>query len=224
MYPLKVLGCIQDYLQTEDHTITGTHFYASTELPPLDDIDLLVVLGGPMSVNDIGEYPWLTTEKQYIRKVIKSGKPTLGICLGAQLIASALGANVFPNAVKEIGWYPIRATRSAKSSSFSFPEHIEVFHWHGETFSLPTKAVLLAESDGCRNQAFQLGDNVIALQFHLETTPDTAREIVANCRDELVPGKYIQTEEDILSAPQERYRKVNTLMCSILEYLCKNSG
>ena len=86
-----------------------------------------------------------------------------------------------------------------------FRRLVKVFHWHGETFDLPSGATRLAKSDGCENQAFQIGKSVIGLQFHLETTPEAAREIVSHCRDELVPSKYIQTEEEILSAKPERY-------------------
>ena len=175
-----------------------------------------------MSVNDEQDYPWLAAEKAFIRRVIEAGKATLGICLGAQLIANALGGEVFKNSVKEIGWFPIRAAKTSNEAGFQFPEEIAVFHWHGETFSLPTGAVRIAESEGCKNQAFQLGAHVIGLQFHLETTPDSARAIVSNCRRELVAGEYIQTEAAILSAPPERYRTINGLMGEILEYLTGN--
>ncbi|MGH6636305.1 MAG: type 1 glutamine amidotransferase [Gammaproteobacteria bacterium] len=109
----------------------------------------------------------------------------LGVCLGAQLIASAMSARVYPNHLKEIGWSPMQAVRRDDCAYFRFPDAIEVFHWHGETFDLPSGAVRLAQSDGCKNQAFQLRKSVIGLQFHLETAPETAREIVANCRAEL---------------------------------------
>jgi GMP synthase-like glutamine amidotransferase len=147
----------------------------------------------------------------------------LGICLGAQLIASAMGAKIFPSAFKEIGWFPIQGISSINNSFFSFPPSVEVFHWHGETFDLPSGATLLARSKGCENQAIQLGKSVIGLQFHLETTPESAMELVSNCRDELVGGEYIQTEKDILYAPQERYSTINNLMSDILQYL-HNSG
>ena len=153
-----------------------------------------------------------------------AGKPVLGICLGAQLIANSMGGEVFPNSVKEIGWLPIQAANSANSDVFQFPEEIDVFHWHGETFSLPSGAVQIAESKGCKNQAFQLGANVIGLQFHLETTSSSAQAIVDNCRNELVEDEYIQTEKDILSAPQERYSSINSLMENILEYLHKSNS
>ena len=113
-----------------------------------------------MSVNDEAALPWLAAEKQFVRDVVAQDIPVLGVCLGAQLIASALGARVFRGAVKEIGWFPIRGV-STPTSAFRFPAECLVFHWHGETFDLPENATWLAESAGCANQAFQLKHNVI---------------------------------------------------------------
>jgi GMP synthase-like glutamine amidotransferase len=217
--PFEGLGSIEAWLRNAGYEITCTRLYGSADLPKTEEIDLLVVMGGPMSVNDEGDYPWLADEKKFIKSVIESKKPILGICLGAQLIANAMGGEVFPNPVKEIGWFPVRSVESVNDAIFKFPEETMVFHWHGETFSLPSGAIRLAESEGCENQAFQIGDNVIGLQFHLETTPDSALAIIANCRNELVAGEYIQTEQDILSAPQERYGAINSLMGDILTYL-----
>ncbi len=130
----------------------------------------LVVLGGPMSVNDADRLPHLHQEMDALRVAIDAGVPVLGICLGAQLIASALGAAVVPNPVKEIGWSTVRPT-SAGSRDALF-KHLgrseQIFQWHGDTFELPDGAELLAETDACRNQAFRYADNVYGLQFHLE--------------------------------------------------------
>ncbi|SHI12029.1 GMP synthase-Glutamine amidotransferase [Desulfofustis glycolicus DSM 9705] len=177
-----------------------------------------------MSVNDEREYPWLAKEKEFIRNIIAAGKPVLGICLGAQLIANAMGGEVFPNSVKEIGWFPIEAVSSSGNSIFQFLHEAVVFHWHGDTFNLPGGAVHLAKSKGCIKQAFHIGTNVIGLQFHLETTPVSAKAIVDNCRNELVGGEFIQSEKEILSAPQERYSSINSLMARILEYLHAGIG
>ncbi|MCG8095592.1 MAG: gamma-glutamyl-gamma-aminobutyrate hydrolase family protein, partial [Candidatus Thiodiazotropha endolucinida] len=191
--PFEDLGSIENWLKRSGYEITSTRLYESEGLPGIESVDLLVIMGGPMSVNDDQEFPWLVEEKEFIKKVIESGKPVLGICLGAQLIACSLGAEVFSNSVKEIGWIPIRATDSNNQSVFLFPEETDVFHWHGETFNLPMGATRIAESAACENQAYQIGKHVIGLQFHLETTPVSAQAIVENCRDELIEGEYIQS-------------------------------
>jgi len=213
------LGSIEAWLDKAGAEISSTRFFDDAVLPSIEDIDFLIVMGGPMSVNNEDSCPWLLEEKEFIKSAIGSGKPVLGICLGAQLIASSMGAEVFPNPAKEIGWSPVKAVESARASVFGFPEEKEVFHWHGETFSLPQGAVRIAESNACRNQAFQLGRNVLGLQFHLETTPSTARALVDHCRHEIVQGEFIQSEPEILSAPDERYRSINGLMARVLEYL-----
>ncbi len=218
------LGSIEPWLRAAGYEITNTLFFGPAVLPDINEVDLLIVMGGPMSVNNAKAFPWLVQEKQFIRDIIKIGKPVLGICLGAQLIASAMGARVYPNAVKEIGWFPIQGLSSIDNSNFNFPPSVEVFHWHGETFDLPTGAILLARSEGCENQAFQLGKSVIGLQFHLETTPESARKIISNCRDELVLSQYVQTEEEILSANSEKYESINQIMNDVLFFLHKRIG
>lgn len=222
--PFEGLGSIEHWLHSKGYKITGTKFYISTKLPRIEEIDMLIIMGGPMSVNDKHVCPWLEEEQKFIKNAIELSKSTLGICLGAQLIANAMGGKVFHNSNKEIGWFPIQAVQSSNNSFFKFPKETEVFHWHSETFSLPSGAVHLAKSKACKNQAFQIGNTVIGLQFHLEITPDSIKAIVTNCRDELVPDNYIQKEEDILSVPRERYNSINDLMNRILVYLHNNNG
>ncbi|NBT35936.1 MAG: type 1 glutamine amidotransferase [Betaproteobacteria bacterium] len=216
-------GCILPWLERRRATVSMTRFFESKALPLLCEFDLLVVLGGPMSVNDEADLPWLREEKTLIRDAVCAGKPVLGVCLGAQLIASALGASVHANAHKEIGWFPIRAVSHA-TSCFSFPEECTVFHWHGETFDLPPAAVHLATSRGCLNQAFQVGEHTIGLQFHLETTPESAAAILAHCRHELVPAPYVQTEPQLLCVDPARYVQINSLMDTVLTYLTRGQG
>jgi len=217
--PFEELGSIEPWLDSKGYDLTCTRFFEASDLPDPKEIDLLVIMGGPMSVNDEGSFPWLSLEKQFVREMIDSGKPVLGICLGAQLIANAMGAQVTANPEKEIGWFPIRAVSPVDDDAFRFPPSETVFHWHGETFDLPAGAIRLARSDGCVNQAFQLGKRVIGLQFHLETTPILARELVFHCHEEIVPSRYVQTAEEILSAGPNRYQSVNNLMSGILSYL-----
>lgn len=192
--PFEGLGSIEAWLWHRGARFSYTKFFESALLPPLTDIDFVIALGGPMSVNDEMQFPWLHDEKHFIAEAIKSNKAVLGICLGAQLIASALGARVYPSPEKEIGWFPVLA-EPVLPGTFVFPEKTNVFHWHGETFDLPSGALHLGTSPACQNQAFQVGDRVIGLKFHLEITPKSAKAIVSHYANELLQmSRYIQTE------------------------------
>jgi len=142
-----------------------------SQIDALSD-ELLVILGGPISVNDGDMFPFIETELALLRQRIAADKPTLGICLGAQLIATALGAAVYSGPVKEIGWYPLNLSEAGKDSALRYlgSEHCSMLHWHGETFDLPEGAQLLAFSEQYENQAFSYGRNILALQFHPEIT------------------------------------------------------
>jgi GMP synthase-like glutamine amidotransferase len=215
--PFEDLGSISQWLLQRDHTLHPHQMFNAVTLPDIAAVYALIVMGGPMSVNDTAQLPWLAAEKQFIRQMLAAGKPVLGICLGAQLIASALGAKVYPKAAKEIGWWPLQnVTRS--DQLFQFPAEFTAFHWHGETFDLPEGAALLASNAACQNQAFQLGDNVIGLQFHLETTADSAAALVKNCAEDLTPSPYVQSVEQLLNPSSEDFEQLNSLMAELLEY------
>ncbi len=217
--PFEGLGSIKPWLAAAGYEITRTRLFAGEGHPSPNEVDFLTVMGGPMSVNDERTYPWLAGEMQFLRDFIETGRPLLGICLGAQLIASALGCSVHPNRDKEIGWFPVEGIPPGDAAAFAFPRSTEVFHWHGETFDLPPGALHLARSEACENQAFQLGRSVIGLQFHIETTPEAARALVENCRSELVAGSHVQTAEAILAATPQKYSVINNLMADLLAYL-----
>lgn len=221
--PFEGLGSIEVWLTQSGARLTYTRFFASADLPALADIDLIIALGGPMSVNDEKQLPWLREEKHFIAEAVVRNRAVLGICLGSQLIAGALGSRVYPNAEKEIGWFPVFAEPTVPGT-VAFPASIEVFHWHGETFDLPAGAVRLASSAACRNQAFQIGARVIGLQFHLETTPESARAIISNCANELTAHRYIQTESELRDVPPVNYARINALMTKVLEYLVRDGG
>ncbi|MBN2684890.1 MAG: type 1 glutamine amidotransferase [Pontiellaceae bacterium] len=183
------LGQIEAWAQNHDIEISCTRLFAGDALPPLEQFDTLVIMGGPMGIYDHDEYPWLPDEKAFIKRAIDAEKPVLGICLGAQLIADVLGAKVYPGPQKEIGWFPLQRTAEAPEW---FPETLTAFHWHGDTFDIPDGAVRLASSAACANQGFISRDHVIALQFHMETTPESMEALIANCAAELVDAPFIQ--------------------------------
>ncbi|HCA25583.1 MAG TPA: amidotransferase, partial [Pseudomonas sp.] len=199
--------------------VSGTRLYAGDSLPALDDIDLLVVMGGPMSVNDEADLTWLAAEKAFIRQALTADKRVLGVCLGAQLIASALGQRVYLGAEKEIGWLPIYGNTHLNGAAFHFPDQIDVLHWHGETFDLPAGAVLLASSEVCRHQAFQLGRSVIGLQFHLEANRALLDAFVTADAASLVPAGQVQSAEQILAVPQDTLDATAALLERLLDYL-----
>jgi GMP synthase-like glutamine amidotransferase len=216
------LGSIEEWVHLYGHSLTSTRFFEETSLPEISDIDWLIVMGGPMSVNDEEQFPWLADEKRFIRKAIDEGKTVLGICLGSQLVSAALGAGVYKNAEKEIGWFDIELTCFAKSDKlfFDIGSTIKVFHWHGDTFDIPEKAVHLAYSKGCKNQAYIYNNKVLALQFHLEPTKSSLKQMIDFGRAELKSARYVQTEQEILDNEQliESGRKV---LFSILDRLAK---
>jgi GMP synthase (glutamine-hydrolysing) len=130
--------------------------------------DLLVVLGGPIGVYETGGYPFLRAEREAIEARVRAGRPTLGVCLGAQLVAAALGADVVATGRKEIGYAPLTLTDEGRGSALAPLDGVRVLHWHGDQFAVPDGAVRLAETPGFPNQAFSAGPQVLGLQFHLE--------------------------------------------------------
>ena len=218
--PFEELGNIQPWLVQHNAEIHYCRLYANDPLPDVNETDLLIVLGGPMSVNDESHYPWLVAEKAFLAQAIAAEKPIVGICLGAQLIASCQGARIYSNYAKEIGWFDITAV-AASGDVLRLPATMHVFHWHGETFELPANAVLLASSVACNNQIFQLGQRVIGLQCHLETTADNARSMVLHCADELTGGSFIQDADTILAASAAQYQQLSQPMTQVLEYVTR---
>ncbi len=171
------LGYFEQLAEAHGISVEYRRLWKGEGLEGALEYDIIVVLGGPMSVNDEAEYPYLAEEKAVIRRALAAGKPVLGVCLGAQLIASALGARVYPGEEKELGWYDLVLTEEGKRDEVfsAFPPRFEVFQWHGETFDLPPGSALLADSELSPHQAFRVGRSY-ALQFHLEVTAEMVRE------------------------------------------------
>ena len=213
--PFEGLGSIETWLEKRGAETSWTRLYAG-ELPPdMTETDFLIVLGGPMGIYDEDEFPWLVAEKAALKQALTRGIPILGICLGAQLIADALAAKVTQNKHEEIGWFPVE---SAKGVDL-LPESFTAFHWHGDTFGIPEGAQLLASSTACRNQAFLYRESVLGLQFHLESTEESARLLVQNCG--VTECTWVQSADAILNAPKEHYRAANEVMARVLVRLTR---
>ena len=173
-----------------------------------------------MGVYEENIYPWLSAEKKFIGQAINRGIKVLGICLGAQLIASVLGAKVYPNEHKEIGWFPINITKDGRTSALftGIPSELIAFHWHGDTFDLPNGANHLAESVVCRNQAFRYKNHVLALQFHLDLKKRNVEELIKNCGNELITAPYIQSAEKMLEQ-NNQFITIENYMRQIMDNL-----
>ncbi len=218
--PFEAEGSIASWLAGHGARVSRTALYEAPVFPALGDFDWLIVMGGPMSVNDETELPWLVAEKRFIADAVAQEKTVIGICLGAQLIAASAGARVFPNREREIGWFPVEPAGAADGAAALFAPRRDVFHWHGETFDLPAGARRLLRSEACENQAFALGSRVLGLQFHLETTPESARALISNCPGDLRPGPYVQSAGQMLAGP-ERFGRINQLMGQLLDALAQ---
>jgi len=212
-------AAIADWARDRGHALTGTRLDRGEPLPGVADFDWLVVMGGPMSVADVGEYPWMAAELQLIRETVAAGRRVLGVCLGAQLMAHALGARVYRAANKEIGWFTVEAIKGATNDTFDgFPPRFTPLHWHSDTFELPAGAIHLVRGPACPNQAFQLGPRVLGLQFHLEATPESVAALVDHCAEEIGDGPWEMAPEVIRDCAP-RCADVAPVLQAVLAYL-----
>lgn len=165
-------GTLTDWVKSRRFRATVHHWYRDGHAPDLEGYDWLIVLGGAMNVDEVAENPWLKEEKAAIQYWLKQGKPYLGLCLGGQLLAQALGGQITKNDQREIGWVQVRRNGQAHPAFRHWPETTRVYQFHEDTFSIPPGCVNLIESEGCPRQAFALDHKTVGLQFHPESTRD----------------------------------------------------
>ena len=194
-------GLIQNWLDESGYYYLVLESGVNPIFPGVEDFDALVVMGGPMGVNDENTHPWLIEEKAFIKEFIQAGKKVLGVCLGSQLVSSVLGAKVKRNNTSEIGWFPISIEKENLPVRYRdvFPKNFTTFHWHGDTFELPEGAISFASSKVTPNQGY-IYKNVSAFQFHMEVTPFMLKQLIDKHGSELVSGlKSVQNKEEILN-------------------------
>lgn len=198
------LGFIGDWAKSNNFTTSVTRFDLKPELPLIQDFDWLVIMGGAMGVHDSDHYPWILEEIEFIKEAIHSGKIVIGICLGSQMIASALGARVYKNSEPEMGFWPINFSQEAQQDNVfrHFPANLNVMHFHFDTFTLPEGAILMAKSTVTPVQAFRYNKNVFALQFHSELTESILPVFIKELESEIIAGPLVQN-------PNEMLQKIN---------------
>lgn len=222
--PFEGPGHIDRWARARGHEIRTSRLYAQDPLPLMDAFDWLVIMGGPMNIYEDDRYPWLAAERRFIRAAVASGKKILGICLGAQLLADALGSRVYPGAFKEIGWHPVQLTPTAAESRLfrGFPRSFEAFHWHGDTFHVPGGTLHIARSAACESQAFVYEDRIVGLQFHLESTEESVEALLRHCGEEMTEGPYIQAEADIRKNTPVLCPEAQCLLESLLDAMASD--
>jgi GMP synthase-like glutamine amidotransferase len=209
-------GEINVWAAQRNHAVDIRHLYRGDSFPALDAFDFLVVMGGEMNIYQYRDWPWLKSESAFIRAALDSGKRAIGICLGAQLIADALGGGVVQNSEVELGWLPVVWTGMARGVFHELPPTSTVLHWHGDTFALPEGAIRLAESEACAEQGFLVPNKCLGLQFHMEVDPKLVSEFVKG-QGEWPRGPFTQTPERILGEADSHCEQNRRLLHGILD-------
>ncbi|MCP4473903.1 MAG: GMP synthase [Gammaproteobacteria bacterium] len=210
----EALGAIEEWVTQKGHVLSGSAPYKGEAIASVEQFDFLIVMGGPQSPLEIDRYPYFSDELALIKAAIAANKKVLGICLGAQLIAEALGATTEKSEHREMGCFTIE-TLATDPIFDQFPASFKVMHWHNDMPGLPDDAVLLASSAGCSRQAFRYGDRVYGLQFHLEFTQLLMKGLIAHCQDDLKAGTYINSSEELMNVD---FAAINAKLYRLLDY------
>lgn len=216
--PFEKLGTIETWSVKNHHSLTSTHTYRGEKLPAISEFDFLIIMGGPQSPLEIDQYPYLQNEIDLTKLAIANQKSVLGICLGAQIIGTALGAKTERSPNKEVGVFPITLTNEADTDPIFklFPKQFDVMHWHNDMPGLTNECVLLAKSEGCPRQAIRYGEKVYGLQCHMEMTPELVKGMIEHCAHDLTPSRYTQIPAEMLAADLS---SMNLNLWKLLDYL-----
>jgi GMP synthase (glutamine-hydrolysing) len=209
-------GEIAEWAKQRGHSVSICHLYQGDPLPVLDDFDLLVIMGGEMNIYQYRDWPWLKAEGAFVRSALAAGKKAIGICLGAQFLADALGAQVVQNREVELGWLPISWTNEAHQAFPKLPRESTVLHWHGDTFSLPEGATRLAVSEACAEQGFLIPGKCLALQFHMEVDPALVKHFVAS-QETWPAGQSVQEPKAIVNESEKHCTTNRELLYGMLD-------
>lgn len=222
--PFEGPELIAEWAAVHKHELTES-FALTEEYPRFDEVELVVVMGGPMAADDHVASPWLAAEKRYLNRAVSQGVAILGVCLGAQILAEVAGGRICRNKQLEAGWFPVAATPEARTDPIfsAFPDRLVVGHWHGDTFDLPSDARPMLSSKATPNQAFSLaGGRLVGLQCHLEWTPQALAKLVQECGDELARGgRYVTSPEVMLGEAQERIPACRDALFAVLDSIEK---
>lgn len=223
--PFEGPAAIADWAAERGHSLIISRLYAGEIPPSTEAFDWLLIMGGPMNIYQEQQYPWLAVEKSCIEEALAAGKTLLGICLGAQLLADRLGSRVYAGSEREIGWWPLLLTEVGRKSNLfgELQEPLQAYHWHGDTFDLPVGAVCLASSAACAQQAFWYDQRVLGLQFHFEVTAESMGRLIDHCGEEIVPGSFVQSAEQMLAAPQAVFDRLHESLYGLLDRLASFS-
>ena len=213
--PSEDAGTILDFLKGHKIPFQGVNLFDGEALPTIEEVRALVIMGGPMNVDEEDKYPFLYEEKILLKEAIAKDVPCLGVCLGSQLLARALGARVYKAKREEIGWDEVSLTAEAKKDtlfSAAVGAKLQVLQWHGDTFDLPRRAVHLAASEAVPHQAFRFGDKIYALQFHVEVNKPMLEEWFRKSKDlSDILKEYDRYEHELSKITAEFYRRFFSL-------------